>query len=140
MRQDHWFGSADGSSHLGGGPNSRPPSIGGSERFAIFSSPAAFWAATISLVVATAVLLVLICTFLMMAFKRRVKPWAARGGGGGGGGDDEEEGVGQEALEGRGLVYPLASAPGGDGLVPIGGGVVATTYSKMLRLAPFTGG
>ncbi|KAM7535931.1 hypothetical protein Aperf_G00000098699 [Anoplocephala perfoliata] len=44
------------------------------DRFAIFSSPAAFWAATICLAVATTILLGLICTFVLMAFKRRGKP------------------------------------------------------------------
>nr|CDS28955.1 protocadherin fat 3 [Hymenolepis microstoma] len=44
------------------------------DRFAIFSSPAAFWAATICLAVATTILLGLICTFIIMAFRRRGKP------------------------------------------------------------------
>ncbi|VDO08933.1 unnamed protein product [Rodentolepis nana] len=44
------------------------------DRFAIFSSPIAFWAATICLAVATTILLGLICTFIIMAFRRRGKP------------------------------------------------------------------
>ncbi|VDM35617.1 unnamed protein product [Hydatigera taeniaeformis] len=44
------------------------------DRFAIFSSPTAFWAATICLAVATTILLGLICTFVLIAFRRRSKP------------------------------------------------------------------
>lgn len=43
------------------------------DRFAIFSSPTAFWAATFCLAVATTILLALICTFVLVAFKRRGK-------------------------------------------------------------------
>ncbi|KAH9284314.1 Protocadherin-11 X-linked [Echinococcus granulosus] len=43
------------------------------DRIAIFSSPIAFWAATICLAVATTILLGLICTFVLIAFRRRGK-------------------------------------------------------------------
>nr|VZI43203.1 unnamed protein product [Spirometra erinaceieuropaei] len=45
------------------------------ERFTLFSSPVAFWAATVCLAVATTVLFGLICTFVTIAFrKRRMTP------------------------------------------------------------------
>ncbi|VDN19526.1 unnamed protein product [Dibothriocephalus latus] len=44
------------------------------ERFTLFSSPAAFWAATICLAVATTVLFGLICTFVIVAFRKRKTP------------------------------------------------------------------
>ena len=43
------------------------------DRFAIFSSPSTFWAATVCLAVATTILLGLICTFILMAFRKRSK-------------------------------------------------------------------
>ena len=50
------------------------------DRFAIFSSPSVFWAATICLAVATTILLGLICTFILIVFRKRNKLANGRSG------------------------------------------------------------
>lgn len=95
-----------------------------SDRFAIFSSPTAFWAATICLAVATTILLGLICTFVLIAFRRRSKPATD-------GGRPPPDSLYSAAMENTGV--PSSAC------LSIDASTLPSCDSKALRLAPYPG-